>query len=106
MAFVHLVKRSDLDGQPFRAILCLNDTLLAAHSFEASKSDQDYWRGKLSSLREPPKETRLILNTRGQRRNLYLDDATWHAAVAIGDGNASEGVRRAVHAKFKQAQRK
>lgn len=33
---------------------------------------------------------------RGRPRNIYMDDATFEAAKALGEGNASEGIRRAV----------
>ena len=32
----------------------------------------------------------------GKRRNVYLDDASWAAAVALGKGNASDGIRMAL----------
>jgi hypothetical protein len=32
----------------------------------------------------------------GKRRNVYLDDASWTAAVKLGNGNASDGIRIAL----------
>lgn len=32
----------------------------------------------------------------GKRRNVYLDDASWGKAVALGNGNASDGIRIAL----------
>lgn len=32
----------------------------------------------------------------GKRRNVYLDDASWAEAVKRGNGNASEGIRKAL----------
>lgn len=32
----------------------------------------------------------------GGRRNVYLDDAAWEKALDLGDGNASEGIRKAL----------
>lgn len=32
----------------------------------------------------------------GKRRNVYIDEASWAMAVKAGDGNASEGIRRAL----------
>lgn len=35
----------------------------------------------------------------GKRRNVYIDDASWQLAQQIGNGNASEGIRRALSRK-------
>lgn len=32
----------------------------------------------------------------GKRRNVYIDDASWARALALGNGNASEGIRKAL----------
>ena len=32
----------------------------------------------------------------GKRRNVYLDDASWAEAIKLGNGNASEGIRKAL----------
>lgn len=32
----------------------------------------------------------------GGRRNVYMDDASWGKALELGDGNASEGIRKAL----------
>lgn len=32
----------------------------------------------------------------GGRRNVYMDDASWAKALELGDGNASEGIRKAL----------
>lgn len=32
----------------------------------------------------------------GKRRNVFIDDLSWQRAQKLGDGNASEGIRRAL----------
>ena len=32
----------------------------------------------------------------GKRRNIYIDAASWEMALSLGDGNASEGIRKAL----------
>lgn len=44
----------------------------------------------------PPEMGRPPTMEGGKRRNIYLDDATAEAAKALGGGNVSEGLRRAV----------
>lgn len=98
MAFMDLVNDSSLDNQPFRALLMRGNELIAAHSFQAGKQEQDYWRGRARQLVAPPDLKLSPIRTGTRRRNLYLDDKTWLDALRIGDNNASEGVRRAVMA--------
>ncbi len=32
----------------------------------------------------------------GKRRNIYIDADSWEAAIRLGNGNASEGIRKAL----------
>ncbi|MCL1485139.1 hypothetical protein MIH18_23700 (plasmid) [Marinobacter sp. M3C] len=32
----------------------------------------------------------------GKRRNVYIDAESWRLAQELGDGNGSEGIRRAI----------
>ncbi|WP_375592120.1 hypothetical protein [Chitiniphilus eburneus] len=92
-AFADLVNRQELDGQTLAAVLSFKNKQLAFHRFDRHPGDADYWRDKLGAISWPsagrPSEGR-------KPRTLSLTDADIERAKEIGQGNASEGISRAL----------
>lgn len=98
-AFTALVGRTDLDGQKLAAALTYNNSQLAFHRFDRAPGDADYWRDKLDDIEWPTVTSgRPVELDGGKRVNVYLDAESLAAASAIGAGNVSEGIRRALKA--------
>lgn len=94
-AFAALVGRADLDGQKLAAVLTYDNRQLAFHRFDRRLGDGDYWRDRLDEIEWPAGGRPAILDG-GRRVNVYLDDASLVRASERGDGNVSEGIRRAL----------
>lgn len=93
-AFADLVNRP-LDGQKLAAVLSYNNSQLAFHRFDRSPGDSDYWRDKLDAIPWPTAGRPAELSG-GRRVQVYLDAASLDAAAKLGDGNVSEGIRKAL----------
>lgn len=108
-AFAALVNRTDLDGQKAAAVLSHSNRQLAFHRFDRYPGQSDYWRDRLDEIEWPDERPvlhggsregagRPVRTTDGgplQRKNVTLDEATIQALTALGDGELSEGIRRA-----------
>lgn len=96
-AFSALVNRADLDGQKLAAALTHNNRQVAFHRFDRAPGDSDYWRDKLDEVdiaaagRGRPSELK-----GGKRVQVYLDAESLAIADEIGNGNVSEGIRKAL----------
>lgn len=95
-AYQELVGRSDLDGQKMAAVLSYNNKQLAFHRFDRAPGDADYWRDKLGDIPWPVGGGRPQEMTGGKRVNVYLDEESLAAASRLGDGNVSDGIRKAL----------
>lgn len=47
-------------------------------------------------MKTEPKKLGRPVTVEGKRRNVFIDDLSWQRAQKLGDGNASEGIRRAL----------
>lgn len=96
-AFGELVARTDLDGQKFAAVLTYNQKQLAFHRFDRQPGHADYWRDRMGEIPWPPGVVGRPPEMEGGKRvNVYLDAASLARASRLGDGNVSEGIRRAL----------
>lgn len=101
-AFAALVDRTDLDGQKMAAALTCNNRQLAFHRFDREPGRSDYWRGRLDEIEWPAVAGQIGRPPEmagGRRVNVYLDASSLRRAAEIGDGNVSEGIRRALKAR-------
>lgn len=110
-AFAALVARADLIGQRMAAVLSYQATRLAFHRFDHPVGEKDNWVGRLDEIEWPaapgqhggaragsgPKPQTSDGGTM-TRRNVSLDDTTVELLKAFGDGELSEGIRRAARA--------
>lgn len=96
-AFAALIERTDFDGKPFSAVLNCNRTQLANHRFHHRPGQDHYWRGRLDEIKWPQMGHPRVLEG-GKRISVYLDVTSHQRAVALGGGNASEGIRLALSA--------
>lgn len=96
-AFAALIERTDFDGKPFSAVLNCNRTQLAHHRFHHRPGQEHYWRGRLDEIKWPKTGHPRVLEG-GKRISVYLDVPSHQHAVALGGGNASEGIRLALAA--------
>jgi hypothetical protein len=107
-AFSDLVNKSELDGQKFAAVLSYNNAHLAFHRFDRNPGDADYWRDKLDEIQWPGGHGgardgagRSAQTTDGgplERKTVTVDKTTITTLTAYGDGEFSEGIRRAARA--------
>lgn len=95
-AFATLIARTDFDGRPFSAVLNCNRTQLANHRFH-HQPGHHYWRGRLDEIQWPQAGHPRVLEG-GKRISVYLDATSHQHAIALGGGNASEGIRLALAA--------
>lgn len=98
-AFTSLVGRADLDGQKLAAALTYNNGQLAFHRFDRNPGDRDYWRDKLDGI-EWPSAGRPAEMEGGKRVNVYLDSESLAIASKLGNGNVSDGIRKALKQSF------
>jgi hypothetical protein len=94
-AFTALVVRTDLNGQKLAAALTYNNSQLAFHRFDCNLGDRDYWRDKLDEI-EWPSAGRPAEMEGGRRVNVYLDADSLDTASKLGNGNVSDGIRKAL----------
>lgn len=112
VAFAALVNRTDLDGQKWAAVLSYNNGQLAFHRFDRYPGQADYWRDRLTEIDWPEERPvmhggaregagRVPETTDGgpmERVTVTVDRLTREILTPYGDGNFSEGVRRAARA--------
>jgi hypothetical protein len=104
LAFTDLVNRTEHDGQKLAAALTFNNRQLAFHRFDRAPGDADYWRDKLGEIEWPQRGgaragsgAKPADGASGMTRyNITLDDASDAIARALGDGDRSLGIRRAL----------
>ncbi len=111
-AFATLVNRADLDGQKWAAVLSYNNRQMAFHRFDRFPGAADYWRDKLDQIEWPEERPvihggaregagRTAQTTDGgplERKTVSVDATTVRLLTAYGDGEFSEGIRRAARA--------
>lgn len=111
-AFAALVNRTDLDGQKWAAVLSHNNGQLAFHRFDRHPGAADYWRDKLDQIEWPDERPvvhggaregagRTAQTTDGgplERKTVSVDATTVRLLTEYGDGEFSEGIRRAARA--------
>lgn len=112
-AFAAIVDRADLDGTDMLVVLNHDGKPIAYHRFGAKPGDSDYWRGRLDDIKWP--EDRSGARRGGaragagrkaqtgdggplQRKTVNLDEASIATLTTYGDGELSEGIRRAARA--------
>lgn len=96
-AFAALVERTDLDKQKMAAALTYNNGQLAFHRFDRHPGDRDYWRDKLAEIEWPTGQVgRPSEMESGRKVNTYLDAESIAIATRLGNGNVSEGIRKAL----------
>lgn len=93
-AFVALVSRSDLDGKKLAAALTCNNGQLAFHRFDRNPGDADYWRDKVDQIEWPMGRPTEMEG--GKAVKVYLDAPSRAIAIKLGNGNVSEGIRKAL----------
>lgn len=108
-AFAALVNRTDLDGQKLAAVLSYNNVQLAFHRFYRYPGQVDYWRDRLEEIEWPSQRPvvhggaregagRPVNTTDGgpiERKSVTLDATTVQTLTTFGEGELSEGIRRA-----------
>jgi len=111
-AFAALVNRTDLDGQKWAAVLSRNNGQMAFHRFDRNPGASDYWRDKLDQIEWPDERPlvhggaregagRTAQTTDGgplERKTVSVDATTVRLLTAYGNGEFSEGIRRAARA--------
>jgi len=111
-AFAALVNRIDLDGQKWAAVLSHNNRQMAFHRFDRHPGEADYWRDRLNDIEWPDERPvshggardgagRSAQTTDGgplERKTISVDATTVALLTAYGDGEFSEGIRRAARA--------
>lgn len=98
-AFSELVSRTDLDGSRMLAVITKNGSPVAYHHFNSSPEDENrYWRGRIEQLPISCEVGRPAELEGGKRVNVYLDAESLSIASKIGDGNVSDGIRKALRA--------
>lgn len=108
-AFAALVNRTDLDGQKWAAVLSYDNRQRAFHRFDRYPGQADYWRDRLDEIEWPDERPvvhggsregagRPAETTDGgtlERKSVTLDATTVRTLKAFGDGELSNGIRRA-----------
>ncbi|MEB8474251.1 hypothetical protein [Acidithiobacillus ferriphilus] len=97
-AYTALVNRTDLDGQKLAAALTYNNRQVAFHRFDRRPGDADYWRDKLDEIPWPSsgRVGRQSEMEGGKRDLVYLDAESLATAAKLGNGDVSEGIRKAL----------
>jgi hypothetical protein len=97
-SFASMVNRTELDGQKLLAALTYKNRQLAYHRFDQRPGDADYWRGRLGEISLPSVRGvgRPIEIEGAKRIQVYLDAESIAVASRLGDGNVSEGIRKAL----------
>lgn len=96
-AFSALVNRTDLDGQKVMAVITKNGSPVAHHKFNAREDDREfYWRGRITQLPIYPEAGRPAELEGGKRVQVYLDAESLAIAAKLGNGNVSDGIRKAL----------
>lgn len=95
--FSEIVNRTSLDGLKVLAKLSLQNREVACHRFDRHAGDREYMRDKLEEIECPQVSGGRPAQLRdGRRINVYLDAESLVSATEIGQGNVSEGIRRAL----------
>lgn len=103
-AFMSLIENTDSDGQPLVAELSGNNRHLARHRFDRSPGDSDYCRGMpfhevpWDVAEDTPRIGRPKAEAPGRNVTIYMYTDDIEKARAIGDGNLSQGIRKALEA--------
>lgn len=113
-AFAALAGRTNLDGQPVTAVLSCNGAIVALHRFDRVDGADEAWRDRLQEGEWPDEQLahpssggalagadHRAKTTDGGPMRPYpasLDMTSWKILVAYGDGELSEGIRRAARA--------
>lgn len=102
-AFSELVSRTDLDGSRMLAVITKNGSPVAYHHFNSSPEDENrYWRGRIEQLPIYYCDAGRPAELEGGKRvNVYLDAESLSIAAKIGDGNISDGIRKALRVSAK-----
>ncbi|WP_297500534.1 hypothetical protein [Ferrovum sp.] len=98
-AFSSLVNRTELDGQKLLAALTYRNRQIAYHRFDRQPGDADYWRDRLNEIQRasgPGQAGRPSKMEGGKRVQVYLDTESIAVASRLGEGNISEGIRKAL----------
>ncbi len=96
--FSALVNRTELDGQKLLAALTCGNRQIAYHRFDRQPGDANYWRDRLDEIPWPPGQAGRPVEMEGGRRvQVYLDAKSIAVASRLGDGNVSEGIRKALN---------
>ena len=108
-AFAVLVNRRDLDGQKVAVVLSYDNRQCAFHRFDRYPGQADYWRDRLDEIEWPDERPvvhcgsregagRPVNTTDGgpiKRKSVTLDATTVQTLTTFGEGELSEGIRRA-----------
>lgn len=101
-AFSELVSKTELDGSRMLAVITKNGSPVAYHKFNAQPdNDAFYWRGRIDRIPIYCEAGRPAELEGGKRVNVYLDAESLSIADEIGDGNVSNGIRKALLASAK-----
>lgn len=92
-AFATLVNRTDLDGQKMAATVTYHNRQLAFHRFDRTPGCTDYWRDKLDEIEWPGTPGRPIELDNARHRTYTVQDKDHTTLQALGNGNASRGLR-------------
>lgn len=97
-AYTALVNRTDLDGQKTRSSLDVQQPAGRLSSFDRRPGDADYWRDKLDEIPWPSsgRVGRQSEMEGGKRDFVYLDAESLATATKLGNGDVSEGIRKAL----------
>ena len=95
-AFAELVNRTDLDGTNTVAAITRHGSPVAHHNFNALPGSEDFWRGRVVKLQLHQAQGRPVVLQEGKRFNVYLDSGSIEIAKSLGDGNVSDGIRKAL----------
>lgn len=96
-AFSALVDRTDLDGQKLVAALTYGNRQIAYHRFDRQPGDANYWRDRLDEIPWPSGQVGRPSEMEGGKRvQVYLDAESIAVASSLGEGNISEGIRKAL----------
>ncbi|WP_342051286.1 MULTISPECIES: hypothetical protein [unclassified Cupriavidus] len=96
-AFAEIISRREFDGKKMAAVLTHNGKQLALHRFDRKPGSADHWRDRMGDIPWPPGLVGRPAEMEGGKRvNVYLDAQSLARAARLGDGNVSEGIRRAL----------
>ncbi len=96
-ALAMFAKRVDIqthDGAEIEAVLKYGDLEIAVHDFAAGENSGNNWRGKIDRIPWPIDKRKKMES--GRTVNVYLGELSLMRARALGQGNISAGIRRAL----------